>query len=221
MPNVKIVFEAQDAAPLRARRIDARGLTTAQRAALDASANDAAFFSSKVSDAKLLEDMRDYLAEAAEGVSGRTRGDFITRFAKRLGGGFERWDSRGALTDISSSRRLGLIFDFQLERLDAEAQAAQADDAEYRAAFPAQELVRLERRRVPRDWRARWKEAGGRLRGGRMVALRDDPIWTRISRFGSAIPPFDFNSGMGLRDVSADEATALGLRPEAERSAAA
>ena len=38
-----------------------------------------------------------------------------------------------------------------------------------------------------------------------MVALKEDPVWTRISRFGQPWPPFDFNSGMGVEDVSHDE----------------
>jgi hypothetical protein len=44
-----------------------------------------------------------------------------------------------------------------------------------------------------------------------MIALKNDPIWTKISRFGLPYPPFDFNSGMDLQDVDRDEATQLGL----------
>lgn len=64
---------------------------------------------------------------------------------------------------------------------------------------------------VPRPWRERWKEAGGKLYDGRMIALRNDPIWRKISRFGSPVPPFDFNSGMGLEEVNRFEAEALGV----------
>ncbi len=84
-----------------------------------------------------------------------------------------------------------------------------------RLAFPAQELVRIEERDKPRDWRRRWVDAGGHLYGGRMIALKDDPVWTGISRFGTPYPPFDFNSGMGVDDVSYDDAVALGvIQPE-------
>jgi hypothetical protein len=78
-------------------------------------------------------------------------------------------------------------------------------------AFPAQELVREEDRKQPRDWESRWTAAGGELIDGRMVALKTDPIWTKISRFGTPWPPFDFGSGMGLNDISRDEAEQLGL----------
>lgn len=46
---------------------------------------------------------------------------------------------------------------------------------------------------------------------GRMIALKDDPIWTEISAFGLPYAPFDYNSGMDLRDIDRDEAEALGL----------
>ncbi len=75
----------------------------------------------------------------------------------------------------------------------------------------------MEERAVPRDWLSRWTAAGGRLYAGRMVALKGDPIWTRISRFGVPWPPYDFGSGMGVEDVLREEAEALGvLRPGQE-----
>jgi hypothetical protein len=44
-----------------------------------------------------------------------------------------------------------------------------------------------------------------------MIALKNDPIWTAISSFGLPYPPYDFNSGMWVRDVSREEAEDLGL----------
>ena len=209
MPEIRFEFGTQDASTLRARKIDPSGLTTAQRALIDARVNDACFFSSKVSDAKLLEKMRTYIAEAAEGKRFRNRADFIREMRAYFGR--ERTKDSGKLTDITSSRRLGLIFDFQQERLSAEIFLAQGDDQDHAWAFPCLELIRVSERMVPRDWRARWKEAGGKLYDGRMIALRNDPIWRKISRFGSPVPPFDFNSGMGLEEVNRFEAEALGV----------
>jgi hypothetical protein len=77
--------------------------------------------------------------------------------------------------------------------------------------WPAQELVRVIDSEHPRDWATRWAEAGGEFSGGRMIALKNDPIWEKISRFGTPYPPFDFNSGMDVADVDRDEAVALGL----------
>ena len=47
-----------------------------------------------------------------------------------------------------------------------------------------------------------------------MIALKSDPIWYDISAFGQPYAPFDFNSGMDLRDVDRDEAVDLGLISE-------
>lgn len=44
-----------------------------------------------------------------------------------------------------------------------------------------------------------------------MIALKNAPIWTAISAFGLPYAPFDFGSGMDVRDVDRDEAAALGL----------
>jgi hypothetical protein len=83
-------------------------------------------------------------------------------------------------------------------------------------AAPAQELVRGRPARIPRDWRARWAEAGGTLTQGRMVALKTDPVWVALSRFGVPWPPFDFGSGMILRNITRDDAIALRLIKEDE-----
>lgn len=49
-------------------------------------------------------------------------------------------------------------------------------DAAALEAVPAQELVRIRASAAPRNWPARWEEAGGRFFGGRMIALKSDPI---------------------------------------------
>ena len=44
-----------------------------------------------------------------------------------------------------------------------------------------------------------------------MIALKGDPIWAAISRFGTPWPPFDFGSGMGVEDIDWEEAVELGV----------
>ena len=44
-----------------------------------------------------------------------------------------------------------------------------------------------------------------------MVALINHPGWSRLSRFGTPWPPFDYSSGMGVESVSRKEAVALGV----------
>jgi len=130
----------------------------------------------------------------------------------------------GALTDVQSSARLGLIYDMQREQALGFASWKIGQDRDVLDAFPAQELIRVESRRMHRDWQSRWIAAGGELvsggpaiAGGRMIALKTDPIWENISIFGTPWPPFDWGSGMGLRDVSRKEAMQLGLLEPTDR----
>ena len=88
--------------------------------------------------------------------------------------------------------------------------------------YPAQRFTRIEFREKPRDnWPQRWRDAaksvgneGVSKRG--MVALKTSPIWEALSKFGTPWPPFDWGSGMGLEDVSFDDAVKLGLIAEGD-----
>lgn len=82
--------------------------------------------------------------------------------------------------------------------------------------------MRLEERRARRNWLERWRAAGGRVfpgtgldgRAGRLVALKNDPVWTNLSEFGLPYPPFAYGSGVGVEDVGRETAVALGLIDE-------
>lgn len=121
----------------------------------------------------------------------------------------------GTLQDITSIPRLALIHDMQVA--DAQGYAQWRTDQRLGAAllYPAWEFVRVESRKEPRQsWTRRWAESGGRIYSGRMIARKDDPVWTKLSRFGKPWPPFDYGSGMGLEDVERDEAISLGVITE-------
>ena len=81
------------------------------------------------------------------------------------------------------------------------------------SAFPADEAVfmRFPQRRAL--WKRRWKEAGGVIRKGRMVALRNDPIWGRLSFVGLPFPPFDEDCPLNVISVGTEETNKLGLDP--------
>ncbi|MBP7638120.1 MAG: hypothetical protein KBA18_09625 [Kiritimatiellae bacterium] len=117
--------------------------------------------------------------------------------------------AEGGLRVHRSKARLDLILTQNVRR--ARGYARRAVDMDILDDWPAQELVRVFQRKAPRDWRVRWAQAGGRLYGGRMIALKTDPVWSNISRFGESYPPFDYGSGMGLRDIAREEAEKLGL----------
>jgi hypothetical protein len=100
---------------------------------------------------------------------------------------------------------------------------------------PAWELVRMvEPLTKGRDWPTRWDAALrsiGDTRGatsalsGRFVALKNHPIWQALGdgaggyrdTLGNPWPPFAFNSGMNVIDVSREEAESLGLIQPHER----
>lgn len=131
----------------------------------------------------------------------------------------------GSLQDLSSFRRLDLIVRTQLELMQGAGEQWRGHQPAMLTAFPAWELVRIEDRAAPRDWKARWVIAGGKpVAGGRMIALKGDPIWGELGSYGNfddALgvdhPPFAFLSGMGWRAVAAEQVQRLGITgPEGE-----
>lgn len=138
---------------------------------------------------------------------------------KKLGYNPEPQDE-GGLQDLSSDLRTNLILDHQTKNARGYAVwRSQQDDALLKV-WPAQRLVRGSWRRKPRDWRTRWNDARRELgeenttatyattEDGPFEALKNDPIWTHpgVNRFGNSWTPFDWNSGMVLRQMMADEA---------------
>lgn len=118
----------------------------------------------------------------------------------------------GSLQDLSSDARLNLVLKQNVESAQGYGNFLQGQAPGALDVFPAQELFRAEDREEPRDWPTRWMQAGGEIfTGGRMIALKSDPIWAAISAFGTPYPPFDYNSGMWVRDIDRGEAIALGL----------
>ena len=126
----------------------------------------------------------------------------------------------GSLQDLASDGRLNLILDTNTQLARGYGQFLQAQDGHVLDAFPAQELYRTGNffSKHQRNWPTKWKDAGGHFYGGgRMIALKDDPIWSLslddggFNRFGNPYPPFDYNSGMWVKPVSRDEAEAFGL----------
>lgn len=176
---------------------------------------DRAFFSAGVDDLNTVQAMQDKLTEWANVFDAdgerafMDKSKFISEMRQALGA--EPGDS-GSLTDITSASRLGLIYDFQTQDAAEFGRWKIAQDPELLDAFPAQEFVRIESRIHPRqNWPERWAEAGGEIYGGRMIALKNSPVWTNLSVFGRPWPPFDFNSGMGIEDIDRAEAIDLGV----------
>jgi hypothetical protein len=191
------------------------------------------FWAAKVADEQILAEMQRRLFQAVkqerDGLStdGRLmdRGRFVIEMQDvlRRAGYQPDPEKRGGLQDLSSSRRLSLIWEMQMAmaRGHAADKARKSEVALKRA--PAQELIRGMQREHERPWPKIWRENGGTFYGkrgddpnypdspGRMIALVTDPIWRAISRFNLPFPPFDWGSGMVLKSVRRREALELGV----------
>lgn len=197
-------------------------LRTADWADVPVALREQALFSAGVENARILGTMREKLLEgmsqARPDGTGMDRARFVADLRQVLGAA--PGDS-GQLTDLTSDRRLSLIWEFQTASAHAAAARQVSLDPNVLDAFPAWRLTRVESRLVPRDWYSRWALAG-ELVGwegasqSQMVALITSPIWTALSRFDRPSPPFDFGSGMGVELVDRDETESLGLLPKGE-----
>ena len=180
---------------------------------IQAAFRDRAFFSARVSSIRLLDAMRTKIVESLKG--NLSASDFRLAIRRELGAiQYDAGEARGTIKDLMTSARLDLIYNTNREMAQGFMQHLQATNAGALAAAPAYELKRAERRKVPRNWPEIWKSKGGTLYDGRMIALKTDPIWTRISRFGLPYPPFDYNSGMDIFSVSYRECLRLGVITE-------
>jgi hypothetical protein len=170
---------------------------------------DRAFFSARVQDLRFLAEARRQVEGLAEARISRT--EARDALQKLLGSFGDTSRDPGDLTDLGSESRLNLILDTPLEQAQGYGRFLAEQDPAALDAYPLWELVRDEGREEPRDWAARWAAAGGTFFGGRMIALKSDPVWAAISRFGTPYPPFDFNSGMGVRSLDRTTAEELGF----------
>lgn len=199
--------------------LDTKGWSTVQ-----AGLRDRAFFSSQVTEAKILHAMRQNVAELVSG--GKSPSEVRRDLRAYLGSiGYDpdkdlkpgEQSRRGTIKDLTTKARLDVMMKTNADQAKGYASHLRATTTGAILAFPAYELVRVERRKLPRDWGARWAAAAqkvgweGVARNGAMIALKTSPIWAALSRFGNPFPPFDFNSGMGVRDVKKSVCREIGL----------
>lgn len=202
-----------------ARALLPTDLDTEQLARLSPALRRRAMFSAQVTDLEQLDELASGISDMLAGrldratVRARIKGH-LARHGYRPTPGEE-----GTLKDFSSDARINTQLDTNVQMMQGLGNHIQGQEPAVLDMYPARELVRVRDARVPREWRERWNAAraatlaeGATDAGsGRMIALVGHPIWREISRFGNEFPPFDFGSGMGLRDVSRREAMRLRL----------
>jgi hypothetical protein len=185
-------------------------------------------------DSAMLRTLPRAVRERAVFSAGVQNTDFLTRTAEAIDrivlGDSNRAKERAMLRELADSlgedalakdARLNLILDMQSAFSGNYGNWMEGQHPSVLDMWPCSELYRAEERKEPRDWPARWEAAGGEFYPGeadypegRMIALKNDPIWEEISAFGLPYAPFDYNSGMDLRDVDYDEAVELGVIEE-------
>ena len=178
---------------------------------VQAGLRDRAFISSQVESMRILHAARRMVADRA---GGQLSASEVRRDLRKVisSTGYRPPEGKeGTLQNLYSKRRLDTIIKTNVEQARGYVRHLDGMKPGAFAAFPGQELIRVRERKEKRDWATRWKNAGGRFYNGRMIALRDDPIWERISVFGNPFPPFDWGSGMGVRAVSRRDSIALGV----------
>ena len=212
-----LVASTNGKAGVKEKLVDTRGWSTVQ-----AGLRDRAFFSAQVTEAKILYAMRQNVAELVR--DGKSESEVRRDLREYLGSiGYNSGDNRGTMKDLMTKARLDVMMKTNADQAKGYASHLRATSAGAILAFPAYELVRVERRKVERDWNTRWNAAAqkvgweGVARNGAMIALKTSPIWTELSRFKNPFPPFDFNSGMGVRDVKKSKCREIGLLGETEQ----
>lgn len=207
-------------AKLRAKTPVPSSLRSADWAAVPVQIREVSQFSAAVESARVMSAIQSRLEAnlSADFTQPKGREAFLRDMRAVMEAEGVGWESvkEGSLLNPRANSRLGLIYDQQTRSARGYAARKIAMDPDMLDAVPAQELVRESAAKTPRDWTQRFRAAGGSLRSGRLAALKTDPVWTSLSRFGTPWPPFDFGSHMGLRDLLRPEAEALGLLTPAD-----
>lgn len=138
-------------------------------------------------------------------------------------------EDAGTLVDLSSDARINLVLRTNTQLAQGAGNFVRSNDPALIDLWPAQELYRLEGRAKVRDWEARWLAAAAEAGDtdaprvlqatGRMIALKASGLWQSLGdgagghddSLGNPYPPFAFNSGMWVREISRDEAEEFGL----------
>lgn len=192
-------------------------LDSSQWNQIQAGLRNRAFFSSRVAEVNILAAMRERVAKYAEGETDLSKIRMEFRDELRRANYQPQPGEEGTIHDLFSQARIDVIVKTNVAQARGYIQYAEGMSPGAFAAFPAQEFTRVAHRKNARqDWPQRWAKAGGKTYGGKMIALKDDPVWVNLSVFGNPFPPFDWGSGMGVLDVDRKTAIRLGLVSDEE-----
>ena len=182
-----------------------------------------AFFSSQVENVRFLQRAQNAITDFLEGAMETTpegealkagsRADFVDQtreFAISEGMGPLDSADAGGIKDITSERRLGLIFDVQTRQADDYGFWRQGQQEDVLNEFPAQRFIRVQQVKEPRQSHAQYED---------QVYLKNDPIWAKVINADFGVPwgPWGWGCGHDVEDVDRGEAEQLGLIDPGER----
>ena len=196
------------------RSIIGSKLTSAEWSDVPLALRERAFFSSTIESVRFLQRGRDGIMDFLTGnketlengqpaLKTGSRAQFVKDMQQFLTAeGVDR--TTGGLTDITSQRRLSLIFDTQVRQADDFGYWKQGQDADVLNEFPAQRFIRVQEVDEPRDWHTQFEDG---------VWLKTDlDAWIRINQdFGVPWGPWGWGCGHDVEDVDRDEAEEAGL----------
>lgn len=124
----------------------------------------------------------------------------------------------GRRFDASANDSFGIILEANAELLRNYKQWPITTDPGSLDLYPALELVKFSELNFPRDWKMAWQQAGGQVRKNKMIALKSDPVWGRLSDFGFPFPPFSLDTAMWVEEINREDALSAGLEATGQQS---
>lgn len=208
-------------------------LSAAELARIDERILEASLFSAKTNNEVYLKRLDEQLRDILDGkLDLATARLALRRELQRLGYEPDP-EKRGTIQDLSSDRRINLVLETNQQMAQGYGNWRQGQDPAVLDQWPAQELFRAinsKNKRKDPTWQERFRMAGrasGQSKGwtiqdGRMVALKNHPLWEKLGTLfkdglGNPYPPFAFGSGMDVRDVNRKTAIELGLLKAKEK----
>lgn len=215
--------QAQPVDRLSAAVITPSEMRSAEWARVDQWTRERAFYMAGVTRYETLQEMRDLVAGVAQGEIGEY--DALKLWETHLDAiGYEPEEGQaGTIKDLRSLRRFNVALRTNRQIMNGWAQRENGKRPGPLQASPAFELVRYRQATVPRDWEARFVQAGGTIYAGRMIAPKLSDVWPALGNrklFDDALgvdhPPFAYGSGKGWRVVGAGVCIDLGVMTAAE-----